>query len=154
MQWFHACIGVDLTLGLVSAMVDGFAMPETAVDGLADERPYTLAGRLVLDWWYHVRWAMTNVQVFGRKLTLEEMRSLTVGGGCGGGLEGDYLAWRHMQWNATSNNWGQLVWRGITREELCSSNRPVRFVNTGWATHGQAVGFCSRIQNSHIPGTG
>ena len=134
-------------------MVDGFALPETPIDGLAEGRPTTLEGNLVLGWsWTNPAWAKTNVQVFGRKLTLEEMRSLTVGGGCGGGLEGDYLAWRDMQWNVTTNS-GQLTWRGVTRADLCSRSRPVRFVNTGWSTHRQAVGFCSRIQNSHIPGT-
>ena len=130
-------------------MVDGIAVPDAVVDVLAQDRPRNLTNKLILEFWW-IYWARTNLQVFGRKLTVEEMASVTVGGECGGRLEGDYLAWRTMRWLASGQ---EMVWRGASREELCRRDTPHRFVNTGKLAGDQGVSFCSRLaRGSYMPG--
>ena len=66
---------------------------------------------------------LTNLQLHGRILAMEEMLSVTGTVDCV--VEGDYLAWNEMEWDergpATS-------WTTISKDDLCTRNTFVRFL--------------------------
>jgi hypothetical protein len=74
-----------------------------------------------------------NINVFGRKLSLDEMIAITAGADCG--VDGDYLAWREMKWEVHGL---AAIWRNVSKEELCSGDTAVRFINTAGATNAEA----------------
>jgi hypothetical protein len=139
-RWIHMCVGIDLATGLVSPVVDGMAIPEIMDDILGQGRPHSLAGRIVIGKylatsgiWVQYNQLISNINVFGRKLSLDEMIAITAGADCG--LEGDYLAWREMKWEVRGP---AAIWRNVSKEELCSRNTDVRFINTAGSTHAGA----------------
>ena len=139
-RWIHMCMGVDLVTGLLSPVVDGTVLPQKVAEGLGQGRPMTLAGRLVIgkhstdNTWYQNSNLMGNTQIFGRKLSQDELRAITAGAKCG--VEGDYLAWRQMKWDVKGPT---TVWTSVTKEVMCSRNTAVRFINTAGASHDQAI---------------
>ena len=100
-RWFHMCASFDMVTGLISPVVDGFIIPSKAVEKISQDRPSTLAGRIVLGKLFHANiWKATpqlvgNIQVFGRVLSEEDMISITAGTMCGS--SGDYLAWNQVR---------------------------------------------------------
>ena len=100
-RWIQACVSLDLETGLISLVVDDYIIQSKVVEGLAVDRPFTLAGRVVLGKvfyfgaWHQANTLVGNLQVFGRLLSEKEMISLTVGDGCGS--EGDYMAWTQVE---------------------------------------------------------
>ena len=109
-QWTRACLAVRASTGGITFVVNGMVIEDTEVEEVrlsSDNSPTNLTGRLVLgtfqarsgEWRTGANTAMvTGVHVFSTALTKDRMVGLTRGGGeeCGG--EGDYLAWRRMEW--------------------------------------------------------
>ena len=74
-------VSLSLVTGLVSPVADGHVIQNKTVPGLAEGRPSTLAGRVVLGrsrysgaWWQENH-LMGGLQVYGRSLSTEEMVS-------------------------------------------------------------------------------
>ena len=149
-RWHHLCIAVDLDKEVLSIVAEGFVYDVLEVPGMSKNAPTSLDGRLIQD--DHgltvANYMVGNMQVFGRKLSKEEMISITAGKDCG--REGDYLAWSNMVWDVK----GKVIgWVNVTKEELCKSNSaPFRFVNSQGSTFEEHESFCTKMQRSRIPG--
>ena len=92
-RWQHLCVAVDLDKEVFSFAADGYLLDDLEVKGMSKGAPTSLDGRLLQDssQMTVANYMMGNMQVFGRKLSSEEMISIT-GGGEDCGREGDYLA--------------------------------------------------------------
>ena len=126
-RWQHLCIAVDLDKEVFSFAADGYLLDDLEVKGMSKGAPTSLDGRLLQDssQMTVANYMMGNMQVFGRKLSNEEMISIT-GGGEDCGREGDYLAWKEMQWDVKGKVRG---WVNVTWNEMCSGKNAVfRFV--------------------------
>ena len=148
-RWQHMCITVDLDEEVFSFVADGYFLGDLKVEGMSKGVPTTLAGRLTQDSSHFTvaNYMMGNMQVFGRKLSNEEMISITAGEDCG--REGDYLAWKDMQWEVKGK---VLGWVNVTRNKMCSSKNEVfRFVNTQAGHYDDHKSFCRRMHRSKIP---
>ena len=148
-RWHHLCMAVDLDKEVFSFVLNGIGLDDLEVKGMSKGAPTSLDGRLIQDdsSMTGANYIMGNMQVFGRKLSKEEMVSITSGEDCG--REGDYLAWRDMQWDVKGNIRG---WVNVTRNELCTSKTAAfRFVNTQAGTFVDHKSFCRRMHGSKIP---
>ena len=147
--WQHICLAIDLDKEVFSFVVDGHLLDDLEVEGMSKGAPTSLDGRLTQDSSHFTvaNYIMGNMQVFGRKLSSEEMISITAGEDCG--REGDYLAWKDMQWDVKGNVIG---WVNITLNEMCPSKTEVfRFVNTQAGHYDDHKSFCKRMHGSKIP---
>ena len=148
-RWQHLCLAVDLDKEVFSFVIDGNLLDDLQVDGMSKTAPTSLDGRLVQDN-IHMTVAnnmMGNMQVFGRKLSSEEMIAITAGEDCG--REGDFLAWKDMQWDVKGNIRG---WVNVTWNEMCTrKNEVFRFVNTRAGHFDDHKSFCRRMHGSKIP---
>ena len=148
-RWQHMCMTVDLDKEVFSFVADGYLLGDLKAEGMSKGVPTTLAGRLTQDSSHFTvaNYMMGNMQVFGRKLSNDEMISITAGEECG--REGDYLAWKDMQWDVKGK---VLGWVNVTRNEMCSSKNEVfRFVNTQAGHYDDHKSFCRRMHRSKIP---
>ena len=95
-RWHHFCIAVNLDKEVLSLVAEGFVYDDLEVPGMRKGAPTSLDGRLILDDSRLTvsNYMVGNIQVFSRKLSKEEMVSITAGKDCG--RKGDYLAWRNM----------------------------------------------------------
>ena len=142
-QWHHFCIAANLDREVLSIVAEGFAHDDLAVPGMRKGAPTKLDGRLILDDSRLTvsNYMVGNIQVFGRKLSKEEMVSITAGKDCG--RQGDYLAWRNMMWDVKGKVNG---WVDVTKKELCASKTtPFRFVNTQASSFNDHKSFCSKM---------
>ena len=148
-RWHHLCIAADLDTEIFSFVLEGIVFDDLKVKGMSKGAPTSLDRRLIQDdgSMTVANNIMGNMQVFGRKLSNEEMVSITSGEDCG--REGDYLAWKDMKWDVKGN---VLGWVNVTRNEMCTSKTAVfRFVNTVAGTFDDHKSFCRRMHGSKIP---
>ena len=128
-RWSHMCLSLDLITENIFVVVDGIVVKDGKMEGIAQEKPSSLSGRVVLgkmadsNYWFQVGMLSTNTQIYGRTLTKEEMVSITSSEDCV--MEGDYLAWREMAWDVKGP---AITWTTVTKEELCSQSTLVRFI--------------------------
>ena len=97
-RWFHMCLRFDVPAETIVVVVEGTVLSEKVVKGLGEGKPTNLTGVLEIDstWFTIANHMVSNVQVWGRGLSVEEMVGVTAGDACGS--EGDYLAWGDMRW--------------------------------------------------------
>ena len=145
--WHHICVAIDLEREVISYVGEGVVLDELKVKDLRKGAPKSLDGRLIIDdaGMTSDNYMLGNFQVFNRKLSNEEMVSITAGKDCG--RDGDYLAWKDMVWDVK----GQINgWVNVTKEELCAS-KTFRFVNVNYGTFSHHKDFCAKMDMSRIP---
>ena len=104
--WYHSCTGIDMVSGHVQMIINGQLIVDQVVKeltGYAEMRPQSLQGNLLLgkEWmggfWYQSRQLTSNLNVYGRILSKDEMKEKTFGSECGLS-DGDFLSWEEMEW--------------------------------------------------------
>ena len=121
--WYHSCTGIDMVSGLVQMIINGQLIVDREVKelkGSAEVRPRSLQGNLLLgkQWmggfWYQGRQRISNVNVYGRILSKDEMKEKTFGSECGIS-DGDFLGWEEMEWT----QYGLSTMDTVEKEDLC-----------------------------------
>ena len=148
-RWHHICIAVNLDTEVLSFVAEGFIYDDLEVPGMRKGAPTSLDGRLIPDDSRLTvsNYMVGNIQVFGRILSKEEMVSITAGKDCG--REGDFLAWKDMEWEVKGKVNG---WVNVTKKELCASKTaPFRFVNTQASSFYDHKSICTKMDRGRIP---
>ena len=120
-RWTRSCVAVNTTSGLIHWVVEGTLVLTTISEEVksSKSRPKDLSKKLVLGAWsYSGVWRapsgkVTNLNVYSSPLAVEKMKSMMEGEGCV--EEGDYLAWRNMEWILH----GQARIESVDWEEPC-----------------------------------
>ena len=121
--WYHSCTGIDMVSGHVQMIINGQLIVDQVVKeltGYAEMRPRSLQGNLLLgkEWmggfWYQSRQLTSNLNVYGRILSKDEMKEKTFGSECGLS-DGDFLSWEAMEWTLH----GLSKMGTIDRDDLC-----------------------------------
>ena len=121
--WYHSCTGIDMVSGHVQMIINGQLIVDREVKelkGSAEVRPRSLQGNLLLgkQWmggfWYQGRQRISNVNVYGRILSKDEMKEKTFGSECGIS-NGDFLSWEAMEWT----QYGLSTMDTVEKEDLC-----------------------------------
>ena len=103
-RWTRSCMAVNSTSGSIHWVVEGTLVLNTISEEVksSKSRPKDFSRKLVWGAWpYSGVWRtpsgkVTNLNVFSSPLAIEKMKSMTRGEGFV--EEGDYLAWRDMEW--------------------------------------------------------
>ena len=144
-SWVHICVRFDTIAETITPVFEGEVMEAQVVEGLGKDKPTNLTGKLFLDVNYNTiaNHLATNTQVWGRGLSVEEMVEVTAGASCG--MEGDYLAWRDMEWKVGETKYQELeqrlctpvnqetgpaAWMEVALEEVCPPPSVVRVALT------------------------
>ena len=121
--WYHSCTGIDMVSGHVQMIINGQLILDQVVKeltGYTEVRPQSLQGHLLLgkEWlgglWYQGRQLLSNLNIYGRILSKDEMKEKTFGSECGLS-DGDFLSWEEMEWTLH----GLSRTDTIDREDLC-----------------------------------
>ena len=120
-EWTRSCMAANNTSGLIQWVVEGTLVlaNEFVEVKNSKSRPKDLTRRLVLGAhsyagsWDTISEKVTNLDIFSYPLPVEKMESMTRGGSCV--EEGDYLAWRDMEWILH----GQARKETTEKEETC-----------------------------------
>ena len=97
-SWYHICMGLDTVSGLLRIVVNGVVMVNEEKDFFRNTtlwKPKSLKGKLLLfksfmGFWYQHRSIMSNMNIFGSMMSVENMISRTAGGNdCSS--PGDYI---------------------------------------------------------------
>ena len=122
-SWYHACYGVDALRGSFRVVMNGITLYDEFVEPLQKSLiPKSLAGKINMlmtgrssSFYYQTRGSLTNMNVFGSMLNIEDMIEMTNTTNCV--KKGDYLAWSYMNLNFT----GKIDRKSVNiEEELCN----------------------------------
>ena len=113
-SWYHVCMGLDTVSGLLRIVVNGVVMVNEEKDFFRNTtlwKPKSLKGKLLLfksfmGFWYQHRSIMSNMNIFGSMMSVENMISRTAGGNdCSS--PGDYI---------------RYLWQNTNRATFSSTN--------------------------------
>ena len=108
-------------------------------------QPRDLSGRLVLGarsiggGWFASSHEVTNMNIFSSILSLDRMKNMTKAGSCK--EEGDYLAWRDMNWVLH----GQARIGEIEKEKPCHLEPYVDLYNTEFPSMSSCMHHCQNL---------
>ena len=108
-RWSHLCATVDLLTGTFNLMVNRVKFGSMIIEDeeFKNSKPHTLHKRLLFgDWLFYERVtksesSISNVNVYRRILTHQEMTLFTSEGACD--QSGDYFAWNDGEWELYGN---------------------------------------------------
>ena len=127
-QWIKGCVAYNFTSGLYQMVVDGiFVRNYTRPVG---KIPTDLSGKIshgerqLYGGWVPVNHKLTNMNIYSTAHSVEVMRQNTRAGKYV--EDGDYLAWREMEWNLTS----EAEIETVGSEEPCQEKPLVDVYNT------------------------
>ena len=158
-SWYHGCTALDTVTGHMLVVVNGHIIIDQVIEefiNTADIRPKSMEGRLSLfktfytGYWYNSRNRLSNLNVYGSALAVDDMINITAGERCPG--EGDYLSWKESQWNVTGN----INQESMVKEEgLCY--RPVSNIvlfTDIFVEWEECMLFCEKFPNTRAPSVG
>ena len=120
-KWTISCAAIDTNSGTIHWVVEGILIMTEQFPELTDKDrlPTSLTNTLVLGVtsyggsWRAKSNQVTHINIFSAALSIEKMKSVTRTGKCD--EEGDYLAWRDMEWILH----GQARTKMLDKEEPC-----------------------------------
>ena len=137
-QWIRSCMSFDLTSGLYQIVANGIFVVKSTIPWPSGHHPglgngnisTDLSGRISLGafqnngFWVPVSHKVTNLNIFSSAHSVEVMRQNTKGGKC---IEdGDYLAWKDMEWTLI----GGAVIETVDIKEPCKEDPLVDVFDT------------------------
>ena len=103
-QWTRSCLALNTTSGGIDWVVDGTLVLTKKFQEMIEPKcqPKNLKQKLLVGarlyggLWFSSSESVTNMNIYSSPLSIRRMKSITRGESCGN--EGDYLAWRDMEW--------------------------------------------------------
>ena len=154
--WSHLCTAVDMETGFVSIVRDGRVHWNAVIEEFKNItlKPKSLAGNVNLGLYFFKahQWSRNikigNLNIFARKMTLEDLADITRGSRCG--EEGDYIAWSKSKWFYSGNYIKEVE---VEKDELCSQYPKSSIYVTPSESWVNGVHTCKRLGNNavHVP---
>ena len=155
-QWVRSCMAVNSESGLLQWVVDGILIENATVPHLRETKikPTDLTGKIVLGAWQQSgskKWTsrisnqVTNLNIFSTAITVGEMQQHTMGGKCT--PDGDYLAWKDMQWNLR----GQAVIETVDEKEPCMGHPFLNIYPNQYHSMESCSHFCQNLGSRSPP---
>ena len=112
--------------------------------------PTNLTGRLSLfkmniGFWYSSSSKISNLNIFSRKMPLEEMVSRTAGEDCGK-ADGDYLAWESAEWILK----GETSFGEVTVEDLCRRESNTQVFSSPFGGIEEIKNHCDKMEEGTL----
>ena len=144
-QWTRSCMAINTTSGLIHWVVEGTLVLTSTSEKVKRGRPKDLSKKLVLGarsyagLWEAPSSKVTNLNIFSSPLSIEKMESITGGARCL--EEGDYLAWRDMEWILH----GQARIETVDKEEPCKGEPLVNLFYTPFPGMDSCMRHCHNL---------
>ena len=146
-QWTRSCMAINTTSGLIHWVVEGTHVLTTTSEEVKNSksRPRDLSRKLVLGArsyagvWKASSSKVTNLNIFSSPLSIEEMKSMTKGANCP--QEGDYLAWKDMEWIFH----GKAGMETVNQEEPCKGEPFVNVYHTKFPDMNACMHHCQNL---------
>ena len=156
-SWYHACTGLDTVSGHLRVVLNGLTVVDKVIESFRDSsqvKPKSLIGKITIfktsepGYWYQARGILSNMNVFGSLVTIKDMVLISTSVDCA--REGDYLAWRDMEWNITGRV--DTVETVDKEMELChrESSNIVLFTDI-FVKWEECMMFCPKMQRARSP---
>ena len=148
-------MGIDLSDGVVMLMMNQVMMSNmTMLDTkLRDTKPHDLKERLQFGDYMWPDWrviqsesSITNVHVYSRVLTFEEMIQFTGDKVCS--QNGDYLAWDTMEWKLYGNASLEATIDGSCENHIKETQQFLINENFSWQS---CMDLCPKMQQGEVP---
>ena len=154
-EWTRSCVAVNTTSGLIHWVVEGTLVLTTISEQVkkSNGRPKDLSRKLLLGGrafsggWVATSSKVTNLNIFSSALSKEKMKSLTRGENCI--AEGDYLAWKDMEWILH----GKARIDTVNQEETCKGEPLVNLYYTGFPNMDACMHHCQNLGTRFPPVT-
>ena len=155
--WYHHCAGIDTVSGHVTSVLQGHLMYDQIIKEIKNStelKPKSLKENLIIGkssvdgkTWVEAHLKTSNVNVYSKKLSVEDMQEITNGSRCG--EDGDYLAWSKSQWTIKGN---KTKVEEIEQTELCMMKQSARYIHR-LQNNEELMRTCSKLGKSklHIP---
>ena len=107
-EWIKGCLALSFKLGSIKWVLDGLLVVDTTSDSLsavADNLPINLSEKILLgatkerSGWKQNIFKVADINVFSTALSEDLMKAVTKAGFCDV-MDGDYLSWEDMEWEA------------------------------------------------------
>ena len=154
-SWYHACVGLNTVSGHLRVVVNGYTIVDEIDSyfiGSSDKRPKNLIGKInifktvQLGYWYQSRGILSNMNIFGSQLTIEDMDLVTNGDKCGD--QGDYLSWARMEWNIS----GSVEQGVVSQADLCQTDSSSMVLLTeSFPFWDECMNFCPKMRRARSP---
>ena len=153
-QWVRSCLAVNSETGLLQWVVDGILVENATVPQVKDtqNKPTDLSGKIVLGvtqksggWESRISNQVTNLNIFSTALTIGEMQQITLGGDCS--PDGDYLAWKDMQWKVK----GQARIETVNVKEPCLGDPYLNIYSAPHSSMESCSHFCQKLGSRSPP---
>ena len=146
-QWIRSCLAINTTSGLINWVVEGTHVLTTTSEEVKNSKsqPRDLSRKLVLGarsyvaGWKASSSKVTNLNIFSSTLSMQKMKSMTGGKSCL--EEGDYLAWKDMEWILH----GQGKMETVNQEEPCKEKPFVDVFHTKFPDMNACVHHCQNL---------
>ena len=153
--WSHSCVGVDLIIKEITWMVNQVRMSNVTFNDtdFIESKPLSLHRKLAFgDWYFPGRkvlqseCSVTNVHVYKRLLTDQEMYNFTGNGACR--QHGDYIAWEDMVFDLLGDTKINSLEEDICEAELDRTNVFLFHEYFSWPS---CMNLCQMIQRGRVP---
>ena len=154
-QWVRSCLAINTESGLLRWVVDGTLVENSTVPQIKDKtnKPTDLTENIVVgvyqpplsfQWMMIPNQVLTNMNIFSRALSIDEMIQNTKEQSCH--IEGDFLAWNDMEWILH----GQAVIETTDKEETCMEQPYINFYQGKFIPMESCMHFCQKL-GSRVP---
>ena len=151
-QWMRSCLAIDTKSGVVDWVVDGTLVLSTKSEEITSQKAMTKNLKLILGAesfkdsteWFALSNKVTNLNIFSSLLSKEKMEKLTKGGSCA--EEGDYLAWKDMEWILHS----QARLETVEKKEACEGEPWAHLYFAPFAEMDSCMHHCQNL-GSRVP---
>ena len=149
-QWVRSCLAINTESGLLRWVVDGTLVENSTVPQIKDKtnKPTDLTENIVVgvyqpplsfQWMMIPNQVLTNMNIFSRALSIDEMIQNTKEQSCH--IEGDFLAWNDMEWILH----GQARKETIESEEMCEEKPLVDLFYTPFPGMDSCMRHCENL---------
>ena len=146
-QWLKSCLAINTTSGWLGWVVEGTLVIATSSEEVRGhgKMPTNLTQNLILGAhnyagkWYAFSNKVTNLNIFSSVMAVDKMKSMTKGGKCV--EEGDYLAWRDMEWTLH----GEAVVEIVEKEIPCKGDPFANLYNTPYPRMEYCMQHCENL---------
>ena len=123
-EWVKSCLALSMNSGSIKWVLDGLLVIDTtseSLSALTENLPVDLSRKILIgatkerSGWKRIEIKVAEINVFSTALPEDQMKRKTKSGICDG-MDGDYLSWKDMEWEAHGKIDVEIVDRPCQKE--------------------------------------
>ena len=152
-QWVKSCLAVNTSSGSIDWVVEGAAVLSMTTEDMSNRKriPKKLQKRLILgamsfeNKWFAVSSKVTNLNIFSTYFSIEKMENMIRDGSCV--EEGDYLAWKDLEWTLH----GEAMLETVERQQACEGQPLANLYYAPFPRWDSCMHHCENVGTKALP---